>query len=50
MGASEGLPPEASRPDNSGVGDGTIGTGGVPMPGEMEFTGTVDTPPGQPQE
>ena len=39
MGASEGLPPEAPRPDNSGVGDGTIGTGGVPMPGEMEFTG-----------
>ena len=39
MGASEGLPPAASRPDNSGVGNGTVGTGGVPMPGEMEFTG-----------
>ena len=39
MASSEGLPPEAPRPDNSGVGDGTIGTGGVPMPGEMEFTG-----------
>ena len=39
MASSEGLPPEAPRPDNSGVGDGTVGTGGVPMPGEMEFTG-----------
>ena len=39
MASSEGLPPEAPRPDNSGVGNGTVGTGGVPMPGEMEFTG-----------
>ena len=39
MGASEGLPPEAPRPDNSGVGNGTVGTGGVPMPGEVDFTG-----------
>ena len=39
MASPQGISPEAPTPDNSGVGDGTIGTGGVPMPGEMEFTG-----------
>ena len=42
----QGVPFEAPNPDNSGVGNGTIGTGGVPQTGEMEFTGTVN-PTGQ---
>ena len=46
METSQGVPIEPTTPDNSGVGDGTIGTGGVPQTGEMEFTGTVN-PTGQ---
>ena len=43
-GTPQGIPP-ISKPDNSGVGNGTIGTGGVPQT-EMEFTGTIN-PTGQ---
>ena len=46
METPQGVPFEAPKPDNSGVGNGTIGTGGVPQTGEMEFTGTVN-PTGQ---
>ena len=46
METPQGIPFEAPNPDNSGVGNGTIGTGGVPQTGEMEFTGTVN-PTGQ---
>ena len=42
MEVPEAVPQEPTRPDNSGVGNGTIGTGGVPQPREMEFTGTVN--------
>jgi len=40
MAAPQGVSNTAPESDNSGVGNGTIGTGGVPMPREMEFTGT----------
>ena len=50
MGGAQGVPPEVAGTDSQGTGNGTIGTGSVSQPGEMEFTGTVDTPPGQPQE
>ena len=46
METPQGVPFETPNPDNSGVGNGTIGTGGVPQTGEMEFTGTVN-PTGQ---
>ena len=46
METPQGVPFEPTNPDNSGVGNGTIGTGGVPQTGEMEFTGTVN-PTGQ---
>ena len=46
MGGPQGLPPEASGTDSQGTGNGTIGTGNVSQPGEMEFTGTANTPPG----
>ena len=46
METPQGVPFEAPNPDNSGVGNGTIGTGGVPQTGEIEFTGTVN-PTGQ---
>ena len=42
MGVPQGVPAETPNIDNSGVGDGTIGTGGVPQTGEMEFTGAVN--------
>ena len=46
MDTPQGVPSQTPTPDNSGVGNGTIGTGGVPQTGEMEFTGTVN-PTGQ---
>ena len=46
METPQGVPCETPNPDNSGVGNGTIGPGGVPQTGEMEFTGTVN-PTGQ---
>jgi len=46
MDTPQGVPNQTPTPDNSGVGNGTIGTGGVPQTGEMEFTGTVN-PTGQ---
>jgi hypothetical protein len=39
MESSAGVPPEAPRPDSPGNGEGPIGPGNAPMPGEMEFTG-----------
>ena len=50
MGGAQGVPPKVAGTDSQGTGDGTIGTGNVSQPGEMEFTGTTNTPPGQPQE
>ena len=41
MAAPEGIPNTTPEPDNSGVGNGTIGTGGVPQPREMDFTGAA---------
>ena len=46
MDTPQGIPNQSPEPDNSGVGNGTIGTGGIPQTGEMEFTGTVN-PTGQ---
>ena len=46
MDTPQGVPNQSPTPDNSGVGNGTIGTGGVPQTGEMEFTGAVN-PTGQ---
>ena len=46
MDTPQGVPNQTPTPDNSGVGNGTIGTGGVPQTGEMEFTGAVN-PTGQ---
>ena len=42
MDTPQGVPNQSPTPDNSGVGNGTIGTGGVPQTGEMEFTGAVN--------
>ena len=42
MDTPQGVPNQSPTPDNSGVGNGTIGTGSVPQTGEMEFTGTVN--------
>ena len=50
MAGNEGVPPEVAGTDSQGTGNGTIGTGNVSQPGEMEFTGTTNTPPGQSQE
>ena len=49
MDVPQGIPAEAPRVDNSGVGNGTIGTGGVPQTGEMEFTGAVNPSAGNNQ-
>ena len=49
MGVPQGVPAETPNIDNSGVGDGTIGTGGVPQTGEMEFTGAVNPSAGNNQ-
>ena len=40
MEQSGGVPAGANPDDNSGVGGGTIGVGGVPTAGETGFTGT----------
>ena len=39
MAGNEGVPQQPSPVDNSGVGNGTIGTGDVPSAGEAGFTG-----------
>ena len=39
MGTPQGTPPNGNGQDPSGVGNGTIGTGNVPQPGESNFTG-----------
>ena len=44
-------PPQGGQPpvDASGVGGATIGTGGVPAPGQQGFTGNEQQPTQQPQ-
>ena len=49
MDAPQGVPSQTPAVDNSGVGNGTIGTGGVPQTGEMEFTGAVNPSAGNNQ-
>ena len=44
MAGMGGLPEQAPRNDGSGNGEGSIGPGNTPMPGEMEFTGQVEEP------
>ena len=39
MGTPQGTPQGGNGQDPSGVGNGTIGTGNVPQPGESNFTG-----------
>ena len=41
MGGSQGIPTNGNGQDPSGTGDGTIGTGNVPQPGEGNFTGST---------
>jgi len=41
MGGAEPVPSGPPSVDNSGVGDGTIGTGNVPVAGESGFTGNI---------
>ena len=38
MGGPEGVPPDAQNLGATGTGGGNIGVGGVPQPGEDEFT------------
>jgi len=45
----QGVPNQTPAVDGSGVGNGTIGTGGVPQTGEMEFTGAVNSSAGNNQ-
>jgi len=42
MGGPEGTPEQPQGVGSTGTGDGTIGTGVVPNPGETEFSGTVE--------
>ena len=42
MEVPETVSDQPPKPDNSGVGNGTIGTGGIPQSGEVDFTGTVN--------
>jgi hypothetical protein len=44
MAGMGGLPEQASGNDSPGNGEGSIGPGNSPMPGEMEFTGQVEEP------
>jgi hypothetical protein len=44
MGGSDGVPNGPPPSDASGVGDGTIGTGNVPVAGEDGFTGSPPEP------
>ena len=41
--------PGANPMDTAGTGDGTIGTGQVPVPGEQGFTGNAGGTPGEAQ-
>ena len=40
-----GVPQQTPGANNPGNGEGPIGPGNTPMPGEMEFTGQVEEPP-----
>ena len=40
-----GVPEQTPGANNPGNGEGPIGPGNTPMPGEMEFTGQVEEPP-----
>ena len=42
MGSPEAVPPEPQELGATGTGGGNIGTGNVPMPGEDQFSGTID--------
>ena len=42
MGGLQGTPQQPEGVGNTGTGNGTIGTGSVPNPGEAEFSGTVE--------
>jgi hypothetical protein len=44
MGGPGGIPPGAPNPGVTGTGDGNIGTGPVPRPGEAEFSKDVGGP------
>ena len=46
MGSPNGVPSGSPSGDASGVGDGTIGTGNVPVAGEDGFTGQPPQPQG----
>ena len=46
MGSPDGVPTGPAPIDSSGVGDGTIGTGNVPVAGEDGFTGNSPEPQG----
>lgn len=46
MGSPNGVPSGSPSGDASGVGDGTIGTGNVPVAGENGFTGQPPQPQG----
>ena len=37
MDTPQGIPNQSPEPDNSGVGNGTIGTGGVPQTGKWNL-------------
>ena len=43
----EGTPAGPERPDITGAGGGTIGTGAVPQPGEVGFSGTLRSAEGR---
>src|SRR5210317_383371 len=40
-----GVPEQTPGANNPGNGEGSIGPGNTPMPGEMEFTGQIEEPP-----
>ena len=46
MGGSGGVPQGTTRPNEQGIGNGTIGVGTTPVAGEGSFTGN----PPQPEE
>jgi len=45
MAGNAGIPEQAPGANSPGNGEGSIGPGNTPMPGEMEFTGQVEEPP-----
>ena len=41
MGQASPIPPGASATDTTGAGGGNIGTGSVPLPGEVGFSASA---------